>query len=80
MILKFDNQGKCTITNPATAAYTITGNGSFVKKADNWGNQPRDVLYLQYQVNFATTTHTIKDTIVLRDRGVKMETFNPVVY
>ena len=80
LILKFDAQGNCTITNPATATYTITGTGSFVKKGDSWGNQPRDVLRLQYQVNLGTTTHTIKDTIVMRDRGVKMETFNPVVY
>lgn len=80
LVLKFDNQGKCTVTNPASAAYTITGNGAFVKKGDMWGNEPRDVLRLQYQVNIGTTTHTIKDTIVMRDRAVKMETFNPVVY
>ena len=80
LILKFDNQGKCTITQPATATYTITGSGAFVKKGDMWGNQPRDVLRLQYQVNIGTTTHTIKDTIVMRDRGVKMETFTPFVY
>lgn len=80
LILKFDKQGKCTVTNPSAATYTITGNGAFVKKGDMWGNQPRDVLHLQYQVNFGTTTHAFKDTIVMRDRGVKMETFNPVVY
>lgn len=80
LILKFDNQGKCTVTNPASAGYTITGSGAFVKKGDMWGNEPRDVLRLQYQVNFGTTTHTVRDTIVMRDRGVKMETFNPFVY
>lgn len=80
LILKFDSQGNCTITNPATATYTITGTGAFVKKGDAWGNQPRDVLRLQYQVNMGTTTHTIKDTIVMRDRNVKFETFNPVIY
>jgi hypothetical protein len=80
LILKFDNQGNCTITNPASTTYTITGSGAFVKKGDMWGNEPRDVLRLQYQVNFGATTHTIKDTLVMRDRNVKMETFNPVVY
>jgi Family of unknown function (DUF5627)/Domain of unknown function (DUF1735) len=79
MLLKFDNQGKCTIRNPAAAAYTITGTGQFVKKGDMWGNQQRDVLHLKYQVAFGTTTHNLTDTIVVRDRGVKMETFNPVV-
>jgi hypothetical protein len=79
LILRFDNQGKCTIAHPATASYTIAGSGELVKKGDMWGNEKRDVLYLQYQAGFGTTTHTFKDTIVLRDRGVKMETFNPFI-
>lgn len=77
--LQFDNQGKCTISNPATASYTIAGTGALVKKGDMWGNEKRDVLYLQYQADFGATTHSFKDTIVLRDRGVKMETFNPFI-
>jgi hypothetical protein len=77
--LQFDGQGKCTITNPASATYTATGTGALVKKGDMWGNEKRDVLHLQYQVDFGTTAHTFKDTIVLRDRNVKMETFNPFV-
>lgn len=79
MLLKFDNQGKCTIRNPSSASYTITGTGEFVKKGDMWGNQQRDVLRLKYQIAFGSTTHNLTDTIVVRDRGVKMETFNPVV-
>jgi hypothetical protein len=79
LALQFDDQGKCTITNPASASYTATGNGKLVKKGDMWGNEKRDVLHLQYQVNFGTTSHSFKDTIVLRDRDVKMETFNPFV-
>lgn len=79
LILKFDNQGKCIISNPALATYTISGNGEFVKKGDMWGNEKRDVLHLKYQVDFGTTTHTVTDTLVMRDRGVKMETFTPVV-
>ncbi len=79
LLLRFDDQGKCTITNPAAAPYTITGSGALVKKGDMWGNEKRDVLYLQYQAGFAATTHVFKDTIVLRDRGIKMETFNPYI-
>jgi hypothetical protein len=79
LLLRFDSQGKCTIANPAAAAYTITGTGELVKKGDMWGNEKRDVLHLQYQADFGTTTHVFKDTIVLRDRGVKMETFNPFI-
>lgn len=79
MILTFDAQGKCTITNPATATYTISGNGEFVTDGDMWGNERRDVLRLKYQVDFGTTVHNFSDTIVARDRGVKFETFNPVI-
>jgi hypothetical protein len=79
LVLRFDNQGKCTIANPAAASYTVTGTGELVKKGDWWGNEKRDVLHLQYQADFGATTHIFKDTIVLRDRGVKMETFNPFI-
>ena len=79
-ILNFDNQGKITVSKPDTVStYTVSGNGEFVKKGDAWGNQPRDVIRLQYQVNFGATTHSFSDTIVLRDRGVKFETFTPVI-
>ena len=80
LVLNFDNTGKCTVAGPASASYTVTGNGTFVKKGDMWGNQKRDVLHLKYQVDFGTTTHNFTDTLVLRDRGVKFETFTPVVY
>ena len=80
LVLTFDNTGKCTVSGPASASYTVSGNGAFVKKGDMWGNQKRDVLHLKYQVDFGTTTHNLTDTLVLRDRGVKFETFSPVVY
>jgi hypothetical protein len=79
LVLNFDNSGKCIVTGPASATYTITGNGEFVKKGDTWGNEKRDVLYLKYNVDFGTSTHTLTDTLVMRDRGVKFETFRPVV-
>lgn len=77
--LNFDNNGKCTITGPANANYSVSGTGSFVKKGDMWGSEKRDVLYLKYQVSFAEATHNLTDTLVMRDRAVKFETFNPVV-
>ena len=80
LVLNFDNTGKCTVAGPASASYTVTGNGTFVKKGDMWGNQNRDVLHLKYQIDFGTTVHNFTDTLVLRDRGVKFETFAPFVY
>lgn len=79
LLLSFDNAGKCVVTAPSSAPYTISGSGSFAKKADMWGNEKRDVLYLNYKVDFGTTLHSLTDTLVLRDRAVKFETFAPVV-
>ncbi len=80
LVLDFANTGSIGVSAPATATYTVSGNGKFVKKGDMWGNEKRDVLYLKYQVVFGTTTHNLTDTLVLRDRGVKFETFSPVVF
>lgn len=81
MLLKFSdtNQYNCTIVSPTNASYTISGTGQFVKNGDMWGNEKRNVLHLKYTVNFQNTTHTLTDTLVIRDRGVAFETFNPVV-
>jgi hypothetical protein len=79
LVFNFDNNGKFTISGPASATYTASGNGELVKKGDIWGNEKRDVLHMKYQVVFGTTTHNYTDTLVLRDRGVKFETFTPVV-
>ncbi|WP_162303797.1 DUF5627 domain-containing protein [Paracnuella aquatica] len=77
--LNFDNNGKITVTGPANATYTVTGSGQLTPKGDMWGNEKRDVLHLKYSVNFGATVHNLTDTLVIRDRGVKFETFAPVV-
>jgi hypothetical protein len=79
LVLNFDNSGNIAVSGPTPAAYTVAGNGKLVKKGDMWGNEKRDVLHLKYQVIFGTTTHNFTDTLVLRDRGVKFETFTPFV-
>lgn len=77
--LTFDNSGKCDIKGLSSASYTVTGNGEFVKGGDSWGNQKRDVLHLKYTIDFGASVHTFTDTLVIRDRGVKFETFAPFV-
>lgn len=71
---------------------TASGNGKFVKRGEknSWGNQDRDALYLDYAVSYKVETnsggtldvqtmeYSTKDTLVVRDRGVVMETFIPV--
>lgn len=78
LLLTFDNQGKCTVSS-ATSGFTASGNGSFVKRGDknSWGNKDRDALYLDYKIDMTGKSYATKDTLVVRDRGVKMETFTP---
>ncbi|MDR0542244.1 MAG: DUF5627 domain-containing protein [Dysgonamonadaceae bacterium] len=81
LALTFDNEGNCAIASRSANA-TATGSGKFVKKGDknSWGDKDRDVLYLQYNVDVAgTQQYSTADTLVVRDRGVKMETFEVVL-
>ena len=79
LVLTFDDSGNCTI-NTSTAGMTASGTGKFVKKGEknSWGNKDRDALYLNYKVELTDRTFTSVDTLVMRDRGVAMETFTPV--
>ena len=72
--LNFDAEGKCTIST-TSAGVTATGTGQFVSKGDNWGDKARDVLYLDYTLEYDGITCATKDTLVVRDRGVKAEWF-----
>ncbi len=74
---------------------TTSGSGEFVKdgEKESWGNVDRDALYLNYQVGYEVeisyvteglidvqkVTVQTTDTLVVRDRGVDMETFIPVL-
>jgi hypothetical protein len=81
LALTFDDEGNCTITSRSANA-TATGTGKFVKKGDknSWGDKDRDVLYLQYGVELtAGMKYDTADTLVVRDRGVTMETFEVVL-
>jgi hypothetical protein len=78
LLLTFDDAGNCTISS-GTTGYTATGSGKFVKKGEkqSWGNKDRDALYLNYNVELTDMQVTSTDTLVLRDRGVAIETFTP---
>ncbi len=77
LILNFDENGSCTISKPDTVTtYSVTGNGKLVADGGMWGGIERDIMYLQYSVDFGLSTHSFSDTLVIRDRAVKIETFN----
>jgi hypothetical protein len=71
----------------------VTGTAKMVLAKDSpesWGNKPRTVIYLDYTIKDTPSNstsdyygvpliHTIKDTLVFRDKDVKYEDFVPVV-
>jgi hypothetical protein len=81
MKLTFDDKGTCTITEASGSAYTITGTGKFVKDGDEWGNKKRDAIYLNYQLKTpGDSTYSAIDTLVVRDRDIKLQVYDPVVF
>ena len=77
--LDFDTNGNCTVSSNS-AAVAASGNGQFVAKGDknSWGGKDRDVLYLDYTIDYDGIKCATKDTLVVRDRGVKAEWFKVV--
>lgn len=80
LILTFDEEGNITVgTN--SDEITVTGSGEFVKDGEenSWGNKDRDAIYLDYEVELENFHVSSTDTLVLRNRGVEMELFTPVL-
>lgn len=77
--LSFDDNGNCSVTT-ATEGMTASGAGRFVSKGDkkSWDNEDRDVLYLDYTIDFGAKQYAVNDTLVVRSRDIKLETFTPV--
>lgn len=80
LILKFDEEGNITVGTNSNN-YTVTGSGEFVKDGEinSWGNQDRDAIYLNYEVELENFHVSSTDTLVIRNRGVEMELFTPVL-
>jgi len=78
--LTFDGNGNCTVS-AAHDGYMATGTGKFVKRGEksSWGNQDRDAIYLNYEIDLPQMHVATVDTLVIRNRGVVMETFTPVL-
>ncbi|UJH90791.1 DUF5627 domain-containing protein [Antarcticibacterium sp. 1MA-6-2] len=80
LILSFDEEGNITVRTNSND-FTVTGSGEFVKdgEVNSWGNQDRDAIYLNYEVELENFSVSSSDTLVLRNRGVEMELFTPVL-
>lgn len=77
--LQFANDGTCTIINNATSE--VIGTGTLKENGDMWGGKTRDVIYLDYAYTDVPRNekHEVKDTMVIRDRGVGFELFIPTL-
>lgn len=78
LLLTFDGNNKCTVSS-STTGFEVTGTGTFIEKGEknSWGNKDRNALYLDYNISMTGRSYSTKDTLVVRDRGVKLETFKP---
>lgn len=81
MILTFDENGNCIISSDAKSKAVVSGTGKFVKEGDIWGGKKRNAIYLTYNFTDVANSeaHSVNDTLVIRDRNVKLETYIPVV-
>jgi len=80
MNLIFSSDGKCTIIPVPGSTYSVSGNGKFVTGGDTWGDKKRDVIHINYQLTLGANTYSATDTLVIRDRAVKMQVYKPVVF
>ena len=83
--LSVDNDKNILVKTATGSAITVNGTGKYVENGDTWGGTPenptpRDVLHVNY-----TYTRTngniceVSDTLVFRDRGIKIEEARPTV-
>ena len=83
----FDNNGECTVTTK-TEGCVASGTGKYVTNGapKAWGNKDRDVLFLDYTLDFGNNhfgneqvMYETKDTLVWRDRGsaASIQTYTP---
>lgn len=78
LILTF-NGNNCTVSAPTGSPYTITGSGEFQSKKYSWGNKERDGIVLNYTISDGTHVYQANDVLVIRDRGITMEVYSPVL-
>lgn len=75
----FAADNTCTVFNHTTNIQI--GTGMLKENGDAWGGKSRDVIYLDYAYTDLTKNekHEVKDTMVIRDRGVGFELLIPTL-
>jgi hypothetical protein len=75
----FAADNTCTVFNATTNVQI--GTGTLKENGDMWGGKTRDVIYLDYAYTDVSKNekHEVKDTMVIRDRGVGFELLIPTL-
>jgi hypothetical protein len=75
----FATDNTCKVINTATKLEI--GSGMLKENGDMWGGKSRDVIYLDYAYTDGPRNekHEVKDTMVIRDRGVGFELLIPTL-
>jgi len=75
----FASDNTCKVINAATKLEI--GTGILKENGDMWGGKTRDVIYLDYAYTDVPRNerHEVKDTMVIRDRGVGFELIIPTL-
>ena len=79
MLLNFLDNGDCTIAQAKGSPFNITGTGRFSSGTETWGDKKRDAIYLNYSFSNGVYTYSATDTLVIRDRDVRLETFTTTI-
>lgn len=79
LVLTFADDGTCTVGGNSSS-FDISGTGKFVSNGEknSIGGSDRSAIYLNYNVNFKNlnVSYATKDTLIVRDRGIKAEYFD----
>jgi hypothetical protein len=69
------------ITTAPGSSYPVAGTGKFIKEGDEWGGKKRNTIILDYKITDTAKGefHQVNDTLVMRDRAVVLEVFQPVI-
>lgn len=78
--LEFADDETCEITAAKGSAFPVTGSGRFLNDGDEWGDEKRDAIHISYQFTDGGETYTATDTLVIRDRAIKLQLFTPELY
>jgi hypothetical protein len=79
MELTFADNGDIVVGSLPGARWATSGTGKYVVGGGEWGQKPRDAIYLSYQYQDGNNRHQVTDTLIFRNRGLRFEEFVPRV-